>query len=286
MAGNTDWNASPYNQELHGRSPWVRGNPEYDPYAKGGHVTLPPQPSTGAVDQRKPDPPSTPPDHNREDVLDHDILMRTTTANTDGVIKQPTTDEDYLQYIHNAPRRIVYGRQLGGTAVVRDVLVKLLFVNKVADFLKYLKTGQCSAKYWKHMLDTVSEGGGSAVRPDTDGSYYDATIDFSSRAWQGRWKRLLKAGLQPPAIDRHKVKIRRFDYFGHSGEAEFWPLYGWYNAKGELPNYRIGEFSIDGDMLKEALEGKTFERDSSPTCGAVTWATKWLPNSWARFKRL
>ncbi len=288
--GNADWDASPYNQMLHSRSPWVRGNPEYDPYATGSRVKLPPPPATGTDfplgGSRKPDPPSQPADHDREDVLDHDILMRTTTANSDGVIKRPTSDEDYLQYIHNVPRRIVYGRELGGTAVVRDILVKVLLVNKPDDFLKYLKTGQSSAKYWKHTLDTVTEGDSSGARPDTDGSYYDATIAFSSRAWQGRWKRLLKAGVQPPSINRKKVKIRRFDYFGHSGSSEFWPLYGWYNAKGELPNFRIGEFAIDGDMLKGALGRHTVVRDSFAQLWGCNLGDEMAPKLKGTFKKV
>ena len=248
-----DWDASPYNLQLHQYSPWVRGNPEFDRDAKD--KPTPPAPG-------KPRPKHAPdaPDFDPENVLDHDILMRTTDGNQNG-IKRPNDTDAYLDYIHNIPRRIVYGETLGGSGVLKDVMVKLLLFNDKYQLSTYLKHGEFpDAAYWKSWLDTRSDQDISGVVPNDTGSFYDAALAFSSIPWQTRWKRLIKAGLQPPGINRKKVKIRRFDYVGHSDGGSFYFLYGWANKKGELPNKEVE--SMNKDELSGSLNSHIVTRDA------------------------
>ncbi|MBG6133907.1 hypothetical protein [Longispora fulva] len=53
-------------------------------------------------------------------------------------------------------------------------------------------------------------------------------------------------------IDRSKVMISRFDYFGHSSSDAFFLQYGWKNAKGDPANVR-GEAIITKDRLDQRL---------------------------------
>ena len=333
-----DWDASPYNQKLHRDSPWVAGNPEFDPSAKGSGP--PPAPKTassskpqisGLIPGSKTEgdagftltvngsgflmlakvtwngatlsttfvsttsltalvpasavarhgsagvivvnpgevssdaksflinPAATNPDS--DDVINHDILMRTTTGNSDDVIKRPRGFDAEVDYIHNIPRRIVYGRSLGGAPQLTDVLVKLLVFNDPSDLSSYLLTGSISAQYWKNVMDTVDEDDmANATAVSDQGSYYDATLVFSSRHWAARWKKLMKsAGAEPPSIDRSKIKIKRFDYVGHSDEEAFYLQYGWSNAKGTLP---WDDVRFETAQLTAALPKKNLTTDA------------------------
>ena len=189
--------------------------------------------------------------------------MRTTSANKDGIIKRSYDGQDLIQYIHNMPRKVVYGQSLSGDAVMPDVLVKLLLFNQVSDLAAYLKTGAFpAAKYWKHILNTVDERDmGSMIQVTDAGRYYDAVLHFSGRPWAARWKRLLKLGATPPEVNRAKIKIKRFDYIGHSDGQSFYLDYGWANKKGELPNKEVIAMYTDEvlDALpKSAVTGDAF----------------------------
>jgi hypothetical protein len=200
-------------------------------------------------------------DTDPEDVINHDILMRTTSANSDGIIKQPRQFNDEVDYIHDIPRRIVFGRSLGGSPQLPDVLVKLLVFNDPSSLSDYLLTGSISAQYWKHLMDTVDEDDmGNATAVSDKGSYFDAVLNFSSRQWSARWKKLLKsAGVEPPSINRSKIKIKRFDYIGHSDDEAFYLQYGWHNAKGVLP---WEDVRFENAQLTAALPKKNLTTDA------------------------
>lgn len=333
-----DWDASPYNLMLHRDSPWVKGNPEYDPSATGGAHPSSPQPGSSSkpqIDSLSPntatagdggftltvngsgflpgakvnwagstlpttflspmlltavvptsaiarrgtasvavvnpgevgsDPkpffiqPSAK-DTDPEEMINHDIQMRTTDANSDGIIKHPRGFDSEVDYIHNIPRRIVYGRALGGTPQLPDVLVKLLVFNEPSDLSEYLLSGSISAQYWKNVMDTHDEEDmANATAVSDEGSYYDALLAFSSRQWSARWKKLMKsAGVEPPSINRSKIKIKRFDYVGHSDEEAFYLLYGWSNAKGVLPG---DDVRFETAQLTAALPKKNLTTDA------------------------
>jgi hypothetical protein len=68
-----------------------------------------------------------------------------------------------------------------------------------------------------------------------------------------------------PKVDRGAVKVRRFDYFGHSDRDAFFLQYGLSNAKGELPR---GECSIATDQFLDAARGKDV---FSPSARAQLW---------------
>jgi len=332
-----DWDASPYNLRLHRNSPWVAGNPEYDPSAKGGgsaHATRPASPSTPQITSLTPNaktagdagfnlivngsgflpgakvtwegstlstafisatllsavvPSSTisrrgtasvkvvnpgdsgsetkpffinpsATDSDPEEMINHDILMRTTTANSDGIIKRPRRADEEIDYIHNIPHRIVFGRSLAGTPQLPDVLVKLLVFNDPSDLSDYLLTGSISAQYWKNVMDTRNEDDMDSVAVSDQGSYFDAALTPSSRQWSARWKKLMKsAGVEPPSINRSKIKIKRFDYVGHSDEEAFYLLYGWSNPKGVLPG---DDVRFETAQLTAALPKKNLTSDA------------------------
>jgi hypothetical protein len=99
------------------------------------------------------------------------------------------------------------------------------------------------------------------VQVTKEGTYFDVTLDFSSREWKTLWRRLLRAGAKPPDIDRTKIKIKRFDYFSHSDPDKFYFLYGWGNKKGELPNLEVTFLTTDElttALPKKNLPGNSF----------------------------
>src|SRR5262245_3675191 len=258
-----DWDASPYNTRLHQNSPWVSGKPEFDPYAKD-KVRPPPSPppdrNPSGGTKVKPAPKvvaSEDPDH----VLNHDILMRTTSANKDDILKRPTQSNSYERYLHDLPRRIVYGKMLGGsTAVLPDVMVRLLLFNEPSVFTDYMATGRFPGQYWRHPLDTADEEDmASTALPDEEGSFWDAALAISRR-WERRWKRILKSLVKPPDVERSKVKVKRFDYIGHSGATSFMVLYGWSNEKGEVPDKEIERIKYADQW--EAIPKDAFSKDA------------------------
>jgi hypothetical protein len=262
-----DWDASPYNTERHRYSPWVRGKPEFDPYAGTGSAPTP-LPPTGLETPKKKDPSNT---------------ASTTSGNKDGTLNRSVDGSDFIAYIHDIPRRVMYGDSLSGHPVMADVLVKLLVFSDISDFSDYLNLGTfANAAYWRHPLSTVSENDTGMVQVTKEGTYFDVALDFSSREWKARWKRLLKAGAKPPEIDRTKIKIKRFDYFSHSDPDKFYFLYGWGNKKGELPNKEV--CSMTTDELTAALPRKNLTGNSFAQLWGCNLGQTMAPALTDRFK--
>lgn len=248
-----DWQASPWNGLLHRDSPWVRGKDPYDPTVRlhdQGKVA-PPQPKTpisNKKDKPKPKPKGADPEH----VLDHDILMRTTSPNeiAKGVIKRPQRGEHYLDLIHDIPRKIVFGPKLGGTPRLPQVLVKLLLLRTPDELFAYLSKGDWSGEHWRHILDKHDEDdmGGPPLS--------DCGFDFAATrppSWaEAEWQKL-------PKVDRKTVKIKRFDYFGHSDGEGFYLKYGLTNDKGEVPQ---SEVTVDNPEWKSKLKRDVLTHDA------------------------
>lgn len=255
-----DWDASPHNP-VHENSPWVRGKPGYDPMVGDGsvpfRVKLPPVPRLG-TNNPPPKKATTSVGVLPDRIIDHDILMRTTSDNKDLVIKRPTTSFEYMDYIHKMPRKVVFGPMLGGKPQLENVLVKLLFFNQPDQLIKYINSGAWSGPYWRNVLDTVDERDMGSNWSDEWQTYYDMAM-YVSNDWRGRWKRLLAGPAKLPGVDRQKIKIRRMDYIGHSGEDWWYLTYGWDNIKGELPT-PDPKGLIDTQMLVSSLDVRAFTR--------------------------
>lgn len=218
-----DWEASPYNRELHPR---------------------PLQPKKeeprGWIPFRNPDPPVVPAKPSTQDpeyMINHEIMMRTTSDNAPGVIRRPTQARQYEEIIHNLPRAVIFGPDLGGEARLPDVLVKVVLIRTVDEFVAYMKDGTVSGERWQHAFDVPSfetaapSEVGRAGPIDEDHSYYDFAVAPSSKAWAIRWAKLKATHAKPQAVNRRKVKIKRFDYFGHSFPESFEALFGWPNKQ-------------------------------------------------------
>jgi hypothetical protein len=127
-------------------------------------------------------------------------------------------------------------------AGLRNVLVKLLIVRDVSQFFLYLDTGEWTGARWPHITEFLNA-------PDrwslTDQMGYLSEARPGNVHF-GDWQ-------QTPSVDRTRVKIKRFDYFGHSGQDQENALflqYGWTNKKGELA---AGEDVINVSELQPHL---------------------------------
>ena len=261
-----DWDASPYNSLLHRDSPWVRGNPAFDPYAqrRGPRLPVPVPARRGAFENPAPPPVYKVNAEDAEEVINHHILMQTTSENTAEAIKRPKNAHDYEDYIHDLPRKIIFGPTLGGEARMPNVLVRLLLVNDQAAFHNYIETGEFSGERWIHLLDKHSEDDmSSGARVNDTGSFWDQALAASDKKWIIRWAKMSAAGhVKGGRVNRKKIKIKRFDYVGHSADNCFYILYGWGNQKGERP---------DGDKFCEFWFAKNFPSKAGFTRDATAW---------------
>ncbi len=263
-----DWRASPFNQSLHRNSPWVKGDAEYDPSVSSGQ--------TSPKDKTR--PPPRPPQRpqnvyekavsdatkaaerastvHSEEILDHDILMRLTSRNERDrrIIKQPTNNSAYMDYIHDIPKLLVYGPMLGGSKVqIDNIFVKVLFFDEAKQVTDYMATGQFPGEQWVHMMDIRDEEQMANTPVPTSGPRWDAAMVYSGRG-EAYWKKWLKADAKPPQVNRKKIKINRFDYFGHSGTDAMFLRYGWSTMntttkkwklleKGDMPMWDVGIYA-------------------------------------------
>jgi hypothetical protein len=266
-----DWDASPYNAALHSSSPWVLGKKPYDPNTlRTQQGQNPPVPSLRHVTK-----PTAHPAHysQAEADINHDILMRTTsefkpdgTDAPDGAFhKRPHDVNDYENKIHDIPRRLSLGARWtlippinSATPPLFGVLVKVLLMRTENEFYDYLQKGTWTDKRWVHILDTADEKDAKRAEPMAN-CFWDAfgLIPAGGKTYPS-WK-------PSPSVDRTKVKIKRFDYFGHSGpvagsttEDAFYISYGWQNKKGDLPGPDV---SIVSTTFKGHLSPNLFTKD-------------------------
>ncbi len=292
----TDWEASPYNQLLHRNSPAVRYTPEFDPYVQQG--LIPPGPPLPDAPPEGPRTafsfPSQPRaivhnhrDAEREEVINHHILMRTTLGNTGELIRRPENGHHYQDYIHDIPRKIVFGPMLLGEPRLPNVLVRLLLINDQATFEIYLATGTFEGQHWIHPFDKHSEEDmGSGARVNEQGSFYDQALGVTDRSWAHRWRKVLATHAKTPNVNRAKIKVKRFDYFGHAGRTGFWMIFGWGNKKGEHPtDLKYGEFWRSGEGFP-ARGSKVFSRDASAWLWGCSLGGYYGPHLTDHFKKV
>jgi hypothetical protein len=215
--------------------------------AKGGTTTAtaPSAPHT----PKTPSPATTTVDP--ENILDHDIMMRMTSRNDPSkrIIKRPNSSYAYLDYIHDIPRTIVYGPMLGGKPKLENIFVKVLMFDSADQVINYMTTGDFPGDYWMHVLDTYDEEDmGSTSMPK--GPRWDAALGGTGRRG-AFWKKWLKKDAKPPNVDRTKIKIRRFDYFGHSAPGEMFLEYGWFvtDPKTNKPKRQEKGEAPEGDVF-------------------------------------
>lgn len=287
-----DWNASPHNALLHRNSPYVRGNPNFDPYAKFRGPS-PPVPATRPREAFRnpslPDPPKRIKvnEEEPEEVLNHHILMQTTSGNSAEAIKHPRNGHDYEDYIHDIPRKIVFGPMLGGTPQFPNVLVKLLLINDKETFANYLGKGVFPGEHWIHQMDKRTEEDMSAgARINDKGSFYDYSLAVSDKKSAIRWAKLFKTHAKMPNVDRTKIKVKRFDYIGHSADNGLYMIYGWGNQKGEAPfDEKFIEYWYAGDGFPP-VGAKAFTRDASAWLWGCNLGKEYAPLMTDYFKKV
>jgi hypothetical protein len=268
---SVDYKASPYNDHLHQNSVWVAGKKPYDrSLLSSQQGILAPFPSAHMPEHQPPSnsPPSTP-----EPDIDFEILMRTTDENTPngGFHKRPAQVDDYEQSISNIPRRLVLGSKFGtpppvsvNVPLMPMVQVKLLLMNAEQQFFDYVKQGTWPAgDKWVNIHDIVDEHDMSKVQPMSQCTWTDYSLTTDGKP--------LKDWQKAPSVDRSRVKIKRFDYFGHSSPLDFhdddgvfhddgfWIQYGQYNQKGQLATV---ERMIRASELETYLSKSLFTKDS------------------------
>lgn len=237
---DNDWDASPHNALLHRNSPWVRGKDPYDPLVRSSEQASQKSPQKPTFPIRNPAPPNPNPVVSQARI-DHEILMRTTSANTT-IIKRPTRPNRYIDIIHDIPRRCVLGSQTLtlGPPFLKNVLVKIIFIRDVAELVGYMAHGLWAGERATHLLDTRSE----EDQGDTPSIEQGATYDFHAAG--GPPAQAHPFWRSVPVVDRQHVKIQELHYVGHSAP-EFWLLqYGTRNDKGEVP---VGEVVLNAKDL-------------------------------------
>jgi hypothetical protein len=194
---------------------------------------------------------------------------------------------EHMNLILNIPARLAFGsRYFFGSPPdgvrdnippLRDVTVKMLFIDDdLSKFYDYLTLGAWTGpRYRLGMQRGGSEGeeasphqplfnvtwgpggAGESRRVLSVSMTLDGDGNPSDGATWSAWVPPYLLGTDTetnPAVDRSRVKIKQFHYFGHSGgdgTLDYLYLrYGWDNRKGEYP---AGELYIPRDTLQETL---------------------------------
>lgn len=270
-----DWDASPYNPR-HRNSPWVAGKKPYDVTVQAPHqgATQPPQAPT--LPRKATTPPQPLTYASGEEDINHEILMRTTAESGSvdpltglplpdgGFRKRPKWPNSYLTEAEGSlvhvPLRLSQGMRAFGNypPVVNvpplgGVQVKLLFLRDVNALYAYLSSGTWSGPRLRHPIEDDWDN------PDADPgpSLEDATWTDQALTWtSGKEPKDWEAN---PAVDRTRVRIKRFDYFGHSNLESFFLQYGLTNWKGREAE---GEITIHFSDLEPHLKKELFTPDS------------------------
>jgi len=260
-----DWDASPYNYLLHGRKHWTGTAKPYDRSLRAdeqGSLGSTPLPHTSD----EPAVPQAPPSRSEPDI-NHQILMWTVAEHPiDGGFHKRAIDVfAYEKAIADIPRRLIRGSKFGTfppvTRTVPPLLgvhIKLLLMTEPSQLYDYLKLGTWPDGHeWPHWEDIYDEAHAGDMRRMSEctwGAYELRHPKYRYRNWD-----------PAPSVNRSRVKIKRFDYFGHSGggrtatEEAFWLQYGWTNAKGE---HSKRETFISTSDLEPHLSRGIFAKDS------------------------
>lgn len=200
---------------------------------------------------------------------------------------------EHMNLVLNVPARLALGsRYFGGVLpdgvrdnippTLRDVEIKMLFLDDdLTKLYQYLTTGTWVGPRWLNFLIEPGTEISGTPQPLFFPTYGPApsvnTGQFSRRLISismtedpqspgtvrlgATWTAYIppifteKNAVTNASVDRTRVKIKRFDYFGHSGgrralEDAFYLRWGWANAKGEVP---WAEVYVPLTDLKEQL---------------------------------
>ena len=191
--------------------------------------------------------------------INHEILMKTRkigAAPVKGFVRIPDRPEHYTDLVRDIPRRIVLGPDMMGESPLSGVLVKVCFLRQKDDFITYLVTGKWNGPRLPHPMSTVS-GVDGKLPTEQAVSIYDAGFDVCSVAKPKQAEEFWRA---TPNVDRRRVKISRFDYFGHSNAQVLALAYGLTNQKGAIPSPSC---VITTEEIVQAIRGKkVFAREA------------------------
>jgi hypothetical protein len=249
-----DWEASPY-------------NPRHEPIIPSGRGAVHPDVRDRLYRRASPS--------HDETVINHDILMRTTGGDDGfGFPKLARSPTSYLETLHDLPRRVVMGHRWDAKSAaptLDSVLVKLLLLRDKADLWEYLKHGRWNGTQWRHGFDMHSDHDSRLPLELCSYDYYAETTRHPRyRAWE-----------DVPEVDRARVRIRRFDYLGHSAEDVFILQYGWTNPKGELPDFDV---TIYDRELEPRLSPELFVNDAIAKLWGCSLGVRMAPKLTKYFK--
>ena len=237
-----DWAASPYNQVLHINSPWVGGQYPYDSSIRqsdqGADAPPPPPAPANTATTQSPVTQYADSEHR----IDHDIFMRTVGDYDDqgrplpdgGFPKRPHSPAEYTQKIAEIPVRLMLGGRFGDfppgrpAPPLEKVYIKVLFLANVDDLYEYITDGTWGGNRYRTQYEIYNEDDMSTRLPIGDATWTGG-VALKGSPMHPEWG-------NAPAVDRTKVKIKRLDYFGHSGDDWLYLDWGWGNAKGVVPD--------------------------------------------------
>jgi len=257
LRNTVDWDASPYNDVLHHNSCLFAGKYPYDATVRASEQgKMAPPPHAPIPSRRAPAPPTYSP---LEADINHEILMRTTNEDVPlGAYEKRARFQSYHGHIHDIPKRIVLGSawgSIGNVPPLKRVLVKLLLLTTPDDLYNYLHDGTWLGDRWFHPLDLPDPDQEGVELPPNSGTWdvHAMPLNFHPKDWN-----------QTPSVDRTRVKIKRFDYFGHaSGAADettdaFFLQYGWSQGKGST--VPVAEVLVSSDDLHAHLPSSLFTK--------------------------
>lgn len=302
-----DWAASPYNR-IHLQKQGIKGNPLYDPGARGigapidlkqHYPGLDKPPTLTGHDKRNQEKLRKDQEEARrtyqdqplsETDINHYILMRTTSENSGKHIKRPPNNYCYFDYIEDTLRNAVPRN---------DVMTKVLFFGHPSQVVHYVGNGTWVGEHRRGM---VSESQMEAMAKEEDARQAEIEeksehlediyhVDMRSRyglhnyffspprpqtqdiygrplQWKLYWNRQWDSA---PAVDRNRVKIVRLDYFGHSATDTMMLDWGWVNDKGDLPG--LSEIHTTKELLE--LKPSDFEMVLPGIVAQNAFATLW-----------
>lgn len=248
-----DFRASPYNRPVHYKKYIRPDDPAAqslrDPYAYTGPKVRVPVPVdyTPAEQRQRAEAEARhkreiEEDRNRpldEDDVNFYILMSTTNGIEDHYMRRARYNRANSEYRGWLLEEAVDG----ASAKYPACLVKILFFSKPDEFLKYVKSGSFSGTEGKDFDFTP----GRPVQKDA----YNRPMKWPF-PWHSYWN-------DTPSVKRSKIKIRRFDYFGHSSEALMMLEYGWTNSKGEEPSASVW---LEFPQLNDAFQPGVLASDA------------------------
>jgi len=244
-----------------------------------------------------------------EEDVNHYILMRTTSENkgvgyTPGtvIIKRPPNNYAYFDYLE----------EIVSVAVPNsDVMCKVLFFSHPRQVLDYMQKGTWIGEpivrnideyqveeYWRERdarqaeLDKKQKALEVGYDVDSGSRYALDNFQYSppkpvARDIHGRplkWKLYWNKMWDPvPNVDRNRIKIVRFDYFGHASSDVLMLQWGWTNEKGHIPDLDKSsggeELAIYATDLGMYLRGQQLAKDAQAMLWGCNLGNEFAPKA-------